>query len=375
MIALPPMRRGILKEVLKIVFLFGALGFTLILFIHFSSKNPKNLISLNFQASNVIIEMFDHWELLNDHNINSNLVVTENKKSFQQSLDFLEKYYSTNDTSIILHEMHLIFDKYKIKNNEISRQDYLQMRKLLKKIMKENQYKLSTLILSRERFSNKMVLLACLIFLIALGFSVYFSERLSSRIAYPIKKISEILQSKPDLNHKLKFPPPETLEIKVLTIEFIELWKRLSDLHKKNLKNLKLQRNELNAVFDSMEDAIVVLDNKGKIEHYNKLFLQIIGAKNESLLYQPWSDVSLSSITYMQLRNLVRNDNFEESNFWAFVDGNETIFRVRKRIINDEDKQRNGVILILHNLSNRYSAAQFKEIAIKLKTEQASLSI
>ena len=45
------------------------------------------------------------------------------------------------------------------------------------------------------------------------------------------------MQSKPDLNHKLKFPPPETLEIKVLTIEFIELWKRLSDLHKKNLKN------------------------------------------------------------------------------------------------------------------------------------------
>ncbi|WP_186644387.1 PAS domain-containing protein [Fluviispira vulneris] len=372
---LPPMRRGILREVLKIVFLFGFLGFILIIIIHFSSKNPKNLYLLNFKSTSSIVTMYENWDTLYTKRLNHSETTVEHVKNFQISLDFLQNYYSTNQSYIVLYEIKKIFSKYNNNENAIRVADYNKMKDLLRKIMLENQYKLSKFIVDRDSFSNKMVLLACFIFLVALLFSIYFSERLSSKIAFPIKKISEVLQCKPDLNHKLKFPEPETLEIKFLTIELISLWKRLSDLHKKNLKNLRIQRSAMNTVFDAMEDAVVVVDSYGKIEHYNKLFLSVIGAKDLSLLFQIWYDVSLSSQAYIHLRNLVRRENFEESNFWAIVDGNECIFRVRKRYFYDEDMSKSGFIIVLHNLNNRFSSMQFKETAIKLKSEQGSHSI
>ncbi len=372
---LPPMRRGILKEVLKIVFLFGFLGFILIIIIHFSSKNPKKLYLLNFNSTSSIVSIYENWDSLYTKRLNQSETAKDDILSFQKSYDFLRQYYNTSQANVVLFEINKIFIKYNKNENIISVKDYAKMKDLLRKIMLENQYKLTKIILDRDSFSTKMVLLACFIFLVALLFSIYFSERLSSKIAFPIKKISEVLQCKPDLNHKLKFPEPETLEIKFLTLELLSLWKRLSDLHKKNLKNLRIQRSAMNTVFDAMEDAVVVIDSYGKIEHYNKLFLSVIGAKDSSLLFQIWYDVSLSSQAYIHLRNLVRKENFEESYFWAIVEGNECIFRVRKKYFYDEDMSKSGFIIVLHNLNNRYSSMQFKETAIKLKSEQSSLSI
>ena len=62
MTALPPMRREILTEVLKIVFLSGALSLSLIISIYFSGKNPKSVFFINYQAINSILVMSDSWD-------------------------------------------------------------------------------------------------------------------------------------------------------------------------------------------------------------------------------------------------------------------------------------------------------------------------
>jgi PAS domain S-box-containing protein len=371
MTALPPMRREILIEVLKIVFLSGALSLSLIISIYFSGKNPKSAFFINFQSINSILVMSDSLDslfLAKNHLIQLRKKETDD---FEMSLQYLEKYNENNAESDSLKKIRVLFENYKSNDKNLGYSEYIKLRELLRNLIKENQKVNSKIIIDRESFATKILILSCIIFLLALSISVYFSEKLSGRIAQPIKKISEILQHKPSLGQKLKFPQPENLEIKILIIELNDLWKRLGDLNNTNVKNLSAQRNELDTVFDTMEDAIFILDHLGKIEHHNKVFSRIMGAKNHHLNFQPWNDVSLSSLAYIQLRNLLRKENFEEADFFANVDGVSRIYHVRKRIIYDGNKNRCGTIYILHEVTNTLSSEKFSEISLKLQEYQS----
>lgn len=365
------MRREILIEVLKIIFLSGTLGLFLIIFIYFSSKNPKNVFFVNYQSTNAIMLMSDSLDSIYLSK-NDNFSLLENEiNNFRSSLDFLDKYYNNEVNTHALKKLRILFERY-LKNKEsLNYNNYAKMQEYLRIIMKDNQKHISKIIADRESFSTKMVFLSCLVFILALLISVYFSEKLSHKIAQPIKKIAEILQNKKLLDQKLKFPVPETLEIKLLILELTDLWKRLSDSHKQNLKNLQMQRNELNAVLDAMEDGIFIVDLQGRIEHYNKIFAKILGALEQSLSFQPWHDVSLSSLAYVQLRNLLRKENFEESEFFATVDEIGRIFLVRRKIIFDEYKNRCGTIYILHDITNKFSINKFQELSLRLQEEQS----
>ncbi|APJ03739.1 PAS domain S-box protein [Silvanigrella aquatica] len=371
MTALPPMRREILTEILKIVFLSGALSLLLIISIYLSGKNPKSVFSNNYQSINSILVMSDSLDSL--FLARNHLIELKKKEmeDFQSALDYLEKYNENPIEIDLLKKIKVLFESYKLNDKNLIYSEYVKMRELLKKLVEENQKSNAKIIADRESLTTKILILSCILFCFALFLSVYFSEKLSSRIAQPIKKIAEILQHKPSLGQKLKFPQPENLEIKILLIELNDLWKRLSDLHNANMKNLNAQRNELDAVFDAMEDAIFILDHLGKIEHHNKVFAKVMGAKANHLNFQAWNDVSLSSLSYIQLRNLLRKESFEETQFYAVVDQVGCLFQVRKKIIYDNNKNKCGTIYILHDITNTLSPEHFSELSLKLQEAQS----
>ena len=364
---LPPMRREILFQVLKIVFLSSALSLFLILSIYFSAKNPKNTLIFNYQSINSLLIMSDNLDSL--FLAQNNLIQLRKKEveSFEDNLVKLENEKVNIDSFKKIREL---FEKYKNNEKKMGYNEYFILRSLLKEQIQNYQEKTSKIIVDRESFTTKVLILSVIIFLISLIVSVYYSEKISGKIAYPIKKISEVLQNKPSFGQKLKFPLPENLEIKNLIIELNELWKRLSEINNNNVKSLNAQRNEFDVVLDTIEDPIVVLDHLGKIEHHNKFFANLVGAKPNSLNFQAWNDVSLSSLSYLQLRNLLRNENMEESLFWAVLDNSDKIFRLRKRYIFDSNKKRCGTIFILHDITYSFPLEKFKEMSLKLKESQ-----
>lgn len=371
MAVLPPMRREILAEVLKIVFLSGALSLTLIISIYFIGKNPYNIFYLNYQHINSMLVISDTLDSIYLTKKSFKQLQNNEKNDLELSLKYLEKNIDYNLGLKLIKKINILIDEYKNNGTYLSDGQFIQIRKLLRSLIQENEKNNSKIVLEKELFSKNVLFLSFFIFLLALFIAVYFSERLSGRISHPIKKISEVLQYKPNLGQKLKFPEPENLEIKNLIIELNDLWKRLSDLNSANIKNLLVQRNELDAVLDVIDDAIFILDHLGKIEHHNKTFAQIMGARKNYLNFQPWADVSLSTTSYIQLRNFLRKDNFEEGNFFASVDGRGHVFHVRKRIIYDGNKNRYGTIYILHDISSTFSSEKFSEISMNLQDAQS----
>ena len=364
---LPPLRRRVLVQIIKIVSLFACLGFSLIVVIHGSVSNPKIIVTRNQQITNEIIYMLESLDFINSINDEkSTLDPTEMQNKFKSSIEWLKKNNPSNAEEITLTQIEGIWKKYSLSSGDHN--DYIKIHQLLMRLITENQTAVSDTLNDQIAFSKRMTFLACIIFLIGLGISIYFSEKLSDSIAQPLKKITEILQSKPKLHEKLKFPIPTSLEIKVLILELNDLWTRLSELNMKNVQNLDFQKKEMEVIFSAMEDAAVVFDSQNRIQYYNQGFLDILGINDEKLiLEQKWDDLPLVSDSYLQLRSLLRKNNFDEILFTCVIAEEDRIYRARKKIVFDSAQNKSGIIFLLHDITKKIPADKFKETLKSLK--------
>lgn len=376
---LPPLRRQILSQIIKIVFLFGCLGFSLIVFIHESVSDPKTLISKSHTSTNEVIKMLEAIDFLHAKTIaKSPREKTALINNFQSSLYWFKQSNKTFAEQITIRQIEDLWKKQNLQeligNNAatiLKQEDYITMRRLLIRLISETQTDVAETLNHQISFAKRMVLLACVIFLVGLGISIYFSEKLSRSIAQPLRKITETLQNQPKLHEKLKFPIPTSLEIKVLISELNDLWKRLAELNSKNLQNLESQKGEMEAIFSAMEDAALVIDSQGYVQYYNQGLLDILGLKDEHFIDgQKWDDLSLMSAAYLQLRQLTQKDNYEEVLFACVINEEDKIYRARQKTVCNSSQNRLGSILLLHDITKKLPSDKFREILQTLKTRE-----
>lgn len=363
---LPPLRRRVLGQIIKIIFLFGSLCLFLIIAIHMSEPDPKKLFVENHKLTSEVISMLEKLDFLNSNTLlktNEEKILL--KKELLNSIQRVKKNNKSGSEQITIEQIEEL-----LKDQE-KPDSYVKMPKLLVHLIEQTQTNIEETLNHRISFSKRVAIGACVIFLIGLIISIHFSEKLSESIAQPLKKITEVLQNKTKLNEKLKFPQPTSLEIKVLILELNDLWKRLSELNSKNLKNLESQKREMGAIFSAMEDAAVVFDSQNRIQHYNQGFLEILGLHDDKLIYeQKWDDLSLMSEAYLELRDLLRKDNYEETLFNCQIKGSEKIYRARKKLITDSLHNKLGTALLLHDITEKLPPHRFTEIINLLKTQK-----
>ncbi|MES2615683.1 MAG: hypothetical protein V4591_09735 [Bdellovibrionota bacterium] len=366
---LPPLRRQVLGQFIKIVFLFACLGFSLLVIIHESDSNPRTLIAQNHKVTNEVINMLEAWDFLK---LTTSLKSLNPEVKFQSSLDQVKKYILKVEEEVTVKQIDELW-KNQVKKglSLVNQNDYMKMRLLLIRLITENQVDVAQTLNHQISLSKRIAFLAFIIFLIGLGITIYFSEKLSGSIAQPLKKITEALQSKPKLNQKLKFPVPTSLEIKVLILELNDLWKRLTELNAKNMQSLELQKREMEVIFSAMEDAAVFFDSQNRIQYYNTGFLEILEVKEGKFIFeQKWNDLSLMNDSYLQLRDLLRKDNFDEILYTCVINEEDKIYRARKKIALDAKNNKIGVILLLHDITKKLPTEVFRETLQKLKLQK-----
>ena len=366
---LPPLRRQVLRQIIKIVLLFACLGFSLIVIIHESVSDPKILINQNHQITNEVISMLESLDFLHSKAIVKaapDRLKLHNK--FESSLEWFKKNSKVAEEQITIQQVEELWQKHNKDETVIAPNDYITMRQLLIRLIAENQTDVAQTLSHQISFAKRMAFLACIIFLIGLGISIYFSEKLSRSIAQPLRKITEVLQSQPKLHEKLKFPIPTSLEIKVLILELNDLWKRLGELNSKNIQNLESQKREMEAIFSAMEDAAVVIDSQNRVQYYNRGFLDILGLEDEKLILdQKWDDLSLMSDSYLQLRGLIRRENYDEILFTCIINEEDKIYRARKKTVLSSSQNKIGIILLLHDITKKLPFDKFRDTLNTLK--------
>ena len=361
---LPPLRRKILTQIIKIVLLFGALGFSLIIIMHESVSDPKVIIEQNHKTTNEGLKLLETWYLLNSNSkIKIPLDQNQLESLFQSSLNQFKNNFKKADEINNLAEIENLWKKrVHSPQKTISEENYYQMRNSLFHLIEQSQTNEAEILRHQISFSKKITFGACLIFILGLCISIYFSEKLSSSIAQPIKKITETLQNRHKFNEKLKFPTPNSLEIKVLILELNELWKHLIGLNAKSIHNLELQKKEMDAIFASLDDAVLFLNDKNKVQYFNQGLLEILGIQNPHLIEEHhWDDLSLMTDSYMQLRTFLRKESYGEVLLHFRIQEEDMIYSALKKIVTDISQNKHGTLLLLRNLTNKLPAQKLKE--------------
>ena len=120
-----------------------------------------------------------------------------------------------------------------------------------------------------------------------------------------------MLRSRIKPGETLKLPEPTSLEIRILNEEFSLLWERVSRADQLNLERILRQRNQLETLLSSVEDAVIALDNKGRVTHVNLRMAQLIGLGTDSIVGMLWSDLPSVSDNYFKLREVLREQGKE----------------------------------------------------------------
>lgn len=177
-------------------------------------------------------------------------------------------------------------------------------------------------------------------------------------------------------------------EFDELTREFNGLVRRLERHERHNVDRLRYENAKIDALINSIDDGLILLDRQGKILHVNFMAGMLLQADPGELLNRNINDLNVASRFYLNFRNALvslRREDHDESQYSR----HEFSLTIRGRLhsyilktVPFRDKQRNaiGLIVVLQDVTElRHAEHQrsqlFATLSHELKTPLTSLSL
>ncbi len=379
---LPPLRKKILFGFLVNVGLYGCIGMLISVALFFAGGVTPPFIRQNN-------DILTH--LLKIHEAVSMLPVPAlrlSKRAFIQTqvasqLALLEKM--TNVSSSVAQSiatLHEVWVQYDARNESHDRngEKLVLVFRAIQAAIHANQERMVQTSNQSISFRYKVLAASFVLFLLTSMGAVLLADTLAFRLANPLKEIAEALRNKPMPGEKLKLPVPTSLELRVLTHEMAQLWRRLSELRALNLETMSEQRTSLEAVLEVVEDGILVLDNRSVVVQCNRGFARMIGMDRAHIMGQPWGDLSTTSDNYLNLRKLLNPKIKNESTIDLGVGKNRTrTFAIRSKTITNASQEATGALYLLHDITQSRQRDRLKfelmsALFYQLKSPLASIS-
>ena len=370
MTSLPTLRRKILSSFSMVVALYAALGILLMMSVKIASKTTPKLLHVNYDSISSAYKMNTAWSALQYPGYDSSRTRDEWSKQFDQAINF----ELTNITEPGENEIaHGIFDHWaaaKEKLGHLSNSEFEETRHLLDQLITLNEKGMFGLAHGNEQLSRRVLIGAIFYFFVSLFLCLWFADNLSQRLSRPLKSIAEAIQGRQILSKRLKLPAPTNLELLVLTTELTRLWERLSEAEKVNISEVLKQKNKLETLLESVEDALMVLNADGTVSHCNACLLSLIGMENQNIVGLRWDDLSISNDNYLQLRSTLRPGMPEGQQVDLFWKGKLAYFSARSRKIETGEKDKTGVLYLIHDITEKKQREKFRSEFIDLLSHE-----
>ncbi len=213
-------------------------------------------------------------------------------------------------------------------------------------------------------------------------FGVALSWTLAATLSKPLDELAERLRS-----FSLRGGPPQRLgsqplaELQLVVQEFNRMAERLEQFERLNIDRLIYEKNKTEAIIESLEGGIVLIDPSGIVTHINEIAALILGVEREDALGSPFDDLNSSHPHYLRVRAaLSEGANHDRIEVDLHVRGRDHIYLLKPMPLRQSEEQSFGTILILQDITylrdkDRARANLVATLSHELRTPLTSLAL
>jgi PAS domain S-box-containing protein len=256
---------------------------------------------------------------------------------------------------------------------EVVNQQKLKMRPLMYDILQMNMAAIERKNKKAEDTANNAAIIVALMgsfcFLIAFSFVINFP----GYIANPVKELTQGIKEIADKNYQKRLMFESKDEFGALAEAFNQMARKLNDYENSNLASILFEKKRIEAIINSMHDAVVGLDDKMIIIFANEIACTLMGITEDKLvgLYGP--DVAMENDL---LRNMLVT---QEHRMKIYANDKESFFDKETVDVLNEGTVI-GKVIILKNITEFQQLDEAKTnfiatISHELKTPISSIKM
>ena len=178
---------------------------------------------------------------------------------------------------------------------------------------------------------------------------------LAWKISQPLTELADRLRNFSLRGPSLRLGKQPLAELDTVASEFNKMAERLEEFHKMNVGRIIYEKNKTEAIIESLEDGIVLLDADGMVAHINELAGIILGVEKEDALGSRFDDLSSGHQHYLRVRAALRSVNTgpldHQVEVSLHVRGREHFYLLKPLPLRRSDGQSFGTILILQDIT------------------------
>ena len=134
-----------------------------------------------------------------------------------------------------------------------------------------------------------------------------FSWALGWALAKPLTELAQRLHGLSQRRTQARLGPQPLAELDTVAHEFNEMVRRLENYERLNVERLLYEKQKTEAIIESLEDGVVLIDPAGIIMHINEIAALIMDIEPADALGSPFEDLSSNSPHYRRVRDALRS--------------------------------------------------------------------
>jgi NtrC-family two-component system sensor histidine kinase KinB len=142
--------------------------------------------------------------------------------------------------------------------------------------------------------------------LIASVLGVALSWTLGGAIARPLSELAERLRGVGEGRAQLRLGPQKLDELDAVASEFNQMAERLEYYDQMNVERLVFEKRKTEAIIESLEDGIILIDAEGLVAHINEVASIIIGIERNDALGKKFDALTGNHPHYVRVRDALR---------------------------------------------------------------------
>jgi len=214
---------------------------------------------------------------------------------------------------------------------------------------------------------------------------VMLAWTLAAAIARPLSALAESLRSFSLHGPASRLGEQPLAELQAVASEFNRMAERLEQFEKLNVDRLIYEKSKTEAIIESLEDGIVLIDPNGVVTHINEVAAIILGVDRKETLGSPFNDLDSNHPHYLRVRAVLGKTTGEPAESRRvevdlYVRGREHTYVLKPVPLRQEDGQFFGTILNLQDITylrdkDRARANLVATLSHEIKTPLTSLAL